>query len=90
MDHEKLRQTLEELHNEIENTDTVDGESRQMLEHLTTDIRGLLDRSGEASHGEYQSLSEMLSHAITHFEVTHPKLTSNMGQVLNILSGSGI
>ena len=46
MDDEELRKLLEELHQKIEKTDTVDKTGREILGHLSVDIRNLLERTG--------------------------------------------
>ena len=48
MDDSELHDTLEKLHQELEQTDGLDDESRQRLQHLMGDIRTALDRE-EAS-----------------------------------------
>ena len=91
MNDDELRQLLEELHQKIETTDSVDEKGRELLNHLSIDIRSLLDRTGQdrpqgATSGEVLRLEE----SIRHFEVTHPTLTATLSQLLNILNNAGI
>jgi polyhydroxyalkanoate synthesis regulator phasin len=91
MNDDELRQLLEELHQKIETTDSVDEKGRELLNHLSTDIRTLLERTGQdeprrATSGEVSRLEE----SIRHFEVTHPTLTATLSQLLNILNNAGI
>ena len=91
MNDTELRQLLEELHQKIENTDSVDEKGRELLDHLSTDIRNLLERTGEkkprrVTSGEVSRLEQ----SIQHFEVTHPTLTAALSQLLNILNNAGI
>jgi CII-binding regulator of phage lambda lysogenization HflD len=90
MNDDELRQLLEELHEQIENTDSVDEKGRELLDHLSMDIRRLLDRTGhEAPRATSREVSR-LEESIRHFEVTHPTLTATLSQLLNILNNAGI
>jgi len=91
MNNDELRKLLEELHQKIESTDSVDEQGREMLNHLSKDIRNLLDRTG---HGERRRDTSKeinrLEESIRYFEVTHPTLTATLSQMLNILNNAGI
>jgi hypothetical protein len=90
MDDSELRDTLEKLHQELEQTVNLDDESRQRLQHLMIDIRTVLDREGPSSTEQYQSLGDQLKEAIQRYELSHPSLTSALNHALNSLSGIGI
>ena len=91
MDDEELRKLLEELHQKIEKTDTVDETGRELLSHLSVDIRNLLERTGheERLRGSEWEIGR-LEESIRHFEVSHPSLTAALSQLLNILNNAGI
>jgi hypothetical protein len=91
MDDEELRNLLEELHQKIEKTDTVDEKGRQLLSHLSVDIRNLLERTGheERLRGNEWEIGR-LEESVRHFEVSHPNLTAALSQLLNILNNAGI
>jgi polyhydroxyalkanoate synthesis regulator phasin len=89
MNDDELRQLLEDLHQRIESTDTVDEEGREMLNHLSMDIRNLLERTGEPRRDTTKEINS-LEESIRHFEVTHPTLTATLSQMLNILNNAGI
>lgn len=91
MNDDELRRLLEELHQKIETTDTVDEKGRELLSHLSVDIRGLLERTGheEQLRGSPREVGR-LEESIQHFEVTHPTLTAALSQLLNILNNAGI
>ena len=89
MNDDELRQLLEDLHQRIESTDSVDEEGREMLNHLSMDIRNLLERTGESRHDTSKEVNS-LEESIRHFEVTHPTLTATLSQMLNILNNAGI
>ena len=81
MNDDELRQLLEDLHQRIESTDTVDEQGREMLNHLSMDIRNLLERTGEPRRDTSKEINR-LEESIRHFEVTHPTLTAT--QILSI------
>ena len=91
MDDEELRKLLEELHQKIEKTDTVDETGRELLSHLSVDIRNLLERTGheERLRGSEWEIGR-LEESVRHFEVSHPNLTAALSQLLNILNNAGI
>ena len=91
MNDDELRTLLEELHSKIENTNEVDEEGRELLNHLSTDIQNLLKRTGrdEPLRGTPREINR-LEESVQHFEVTHPSLTAALSQLLNILNNAGI
>jgi len=88
MSDKNLSQLLEELHNELDNTDAVDEKGRELLRALNTDIEELLKRS--EGEGSDDSLLERLQESIDHFEVTHPALTSALSHIMTALNNAGI
>jgi len=90
MEDPELRDTLEKLHKELEQTDDLDEESRQHLQHLMDDIRLALDREGDSTPEHYESLGNQLTEGIQRYEISHPSLTAAMRHALDILSGIGI
>jgi len=79
----QLRQKLTELHAKLEQTQMLDDESRQLLEHLQHDIQAVLNESNPSTR---QSLRNRLSAAIAHWEISHPRLTLVLKQVLDNLA----
>lgn len=90
MDNKKSRKLLQQLHDEINNTQSVDKEGSEMLRDLDGDIRALLERSGEIPEQSPSSLVQSLEGALDHFEVTHPDLTLLISRLLESLSNAGI
>lgn len=82
----KLRELLEQLHDELARAKSVDDKGREMLAHIRADIQNLLGPSGSA----HPSLRKRLQEAIDHFEVEHPAITAALSQMLNTLSNAGI
>jgi len=91
MNDDELRQLLEELHDKIESTNSVDEKGRELLSHLSVDIRNLLERTGHEGQlrGTKREVGR-IQEAIQHFEVTYPNLTAALSQLLNILNNAGI
>jgi hypothetical protein len=91
MDNDELRKLLEELHQNIERIDSVDEKGRELLSHLSVDIRNLLERTGheERLRGNQWEVGR-LEESIRHFEISHPSLTAALSQLLNILNNAGI
>jgi hypothetical protein len=91
MNDNELRQLLEDLHRKIEDTDQVDEKGRELLSHLSVDIRNLLERTGHEERLRGNSwVIGRLDESVRHFEVTHPNLTAAFAQLLNILNNAGI
>jgi hypothetical protein len=90
MDNSDLLDTLEKLHQELEQTEDLDDESRQQLQHLMGDMRTVLEREEPASTEEDDSFIEQLGDVIQEYEVSHPSLTAALQHALDILSGAGI
>jgi hypothetical protein len=88
MENNELRTMLEELHNEIENTESIDEKGRELLRDLGDDIRELLARSeGEQAQ---PTMLKRLEESISYLEVTHPTLTGTLSRLLEGLSNAGI
>lgn len=91
-DHDRdqnLRELLERLHNELEQTGSIDEKGNEMLRHLDSDIHRRLERSGEEAAKD-EPLVERLQDTIDHFETTHPNLTLTLSEMMTILSNAGI
>jgi hypothetical protein len=86
----ELRDALEKLHQELEQAENLDDESRQRLQHLMGDIRAALEREEPSTSEHNQSLGDQLNEAIQSYEISHPGLTAAMKHALDILSGVGI
>jgi hypothetical protein len=88
-DHE-LRELIENLHNEIQNTHSLDEKGQELLLHLESDIRELLAQSRGHGTPVRQSTIRRLEEGFDHFEVTHPTLTILISKLLEALSNVGI
>ena len=90
MDDKKLRQLLEQLRDEIENSGKVDEKGRALLRDVDEHIRELLTRSEDTVLVPKPALRKGLENALRHFEVTHPELTAALSRLLEALSNAGI
>ena len=85
-----LRTLLEGLHDELHNTESVDEKGRALLRELDADIRNLLQRSGEKLSQTDDTILRHIQSAMDHFEITHPKLTMALSEMIKSLNNAGI
>ena len=88
----RIRETLNGLHAELENVDQVDPEIHDLLLNAAKEIDGKLKPTDEASAGEApeQSLDDRLAEAARHFSETHPTLSGIISTLANALNQLGI
>ncbi len=79
-----------QLHDELEHTQSVDADTRAVLDDLSKDIRELLDRPGDAADRRYGKLSGSLRANLVRFEATHPRLTTAMERAVDALVQMGV
>ena len=90
MSEKNLRVLLEELHTELPKVDNVDEKGQALLRDLEVDIRVLLERSGDEEVYSSKSILRLLKSAMDHFEITHPKFTIAISELINGLNNAGI
>jgi len=90
MDDNELNKLLQQLHDEISNTQDVDEKGSELLRDLEGDINALLERSGENPVQVHPSTVQGLEISVRHFEVSHPDLTMLISKLLDFLSNAGI
>lgn len=88
MKDQELRKLLEELHTEIEHTETVDETEQELLRDLGTHIDKLIERS-ENERVHFTTI-EQLEDTLENLEVNHPTLTAMLSKLLATLSNAGI
>jgi len=86
MSDQKLRELLEQLHAELARTQSVDEKGREMLLHISEDIKKFIDPSEDNDETLYKRIQD----AVDHFEAEHPAITAALSQMLNTLSNAGI
>ena len=89
MDKQQLDERLKELHSELSQIKSVDENERQILQQLMADIQDILEKE-EYSQSYPGPFEERLKYAIELFGVSHPRITSMMGQIADMLARIGI
>ncbi len=90
MDDNDSRNLLQQLHDEINNIQSVDENSSDLLRDIDGDIRALLERSGEHPEPVHPTIIRRMEDAVDEFGVTHPELTALISKVMDSLSIAGI
>lgn len=88
MEKQNLKEQLDRLQSELDQTEQLDDDARQRLLELHEDIERLLER--QAGGDEYHRFKSKLQDAYAHFEVTHPNLSGAITRVIEGLAAMGI
>lgn len=88
MSRENLRNTLAQLHQQLDSTEPIDADLRGELERTLVEIREVVDRARPDE--EASPLGEQLEAVALRFEQSHPVLAQAIGRVVNALSAMGI
>jgi hypothetical protein len=83
---EELRETLARLHQELQNTPSLDRESQQLVMEISADI-ARLGRPGVAPAADHSSRLESLA---VRFESGHPALAASVRQIIDALGKAGM
>jgi hypothetical protein len=89
MNNETVRELLEQLHGELNQTETVDEHQRELLRTLENDIQELLGREQNQPH-HYRGLRERLKEAVAQLEASHPQVTLLMRRAIDSLAFLGV
>jgi hypothetical protein len=89
MDNNELRKLIEQLHDEIQNTKSLDQKGQELLSHLDSDIREILERT-EGKGVPNPSTIQRLEKSLSRLEATHPDLAKLLFNILETLSNAGI
>lgn len=87
MDREKLHQTLRQLHSELQNTETTDAETRELLSAVQNDIDQVV---GPGEDPPVEDFGDRVESLAARFEADHPSLALALRQVMTTLSSMGI
>lgn len=90
MNDPELCKLLEQLHTEIEQTETVDEKELALLRELGADIRELLKRCEGEEMQDQSPAARSWEEAIDSLAVNHPTLTAMISNISTILSNAGI
>ena len=83
---EKFRQSLQQLHDELEQTKSVDPETRQLLEQLMKEIQATLKDSSGKLPQRNDPMGRRMAESIERLEESHPNLVMALGRVLDHLA----
>ena len=83
-----LKDKLQQLHIELQQTESVDEKSKILLKKLEKDIQQVLDCSDDESW--YSELFEKLEDEVEDLEETHPSIFSAIKNITTTLSNIGI
>ena len=86
----QLRQRLEQLHAELEQVESVDSDSQELLRDLMKHIQDLLQETSHIPAPQYLPLQSRLTDARLHFQVSHHAVTAAIAQVLETLAQTGM
>lgn len=89
MDKKHLQSIIENLHRELASADSIDEESRVLIQELAQDVEKLAGDTG-ASDDEHETTAGQLQTAAMRFESEHPKLSMALGEVIDALGRLGI
>ena len=88
---EKLRTTIADLEQELSGLDTLDAESRALLEEAATEIQSALHKNDHAAlHTGSEPVAERLADAARSFESSHPTLAGVVQKLIDALAQLGI
>lgn len=93
---EKLKQTLVELHEELNAApEKIDAETQALLKQLSSDIDQLFRDVSQPAQAaiepaEKEGMIDRLMHLTDEFEESHPQLAEIIGRVASALSRIGI
>lgn len=86
---ERLRKSLRELHEELDQVESLDDEGRLLIEQAKGDLDDALHRDDTAAM-KHHSIRDRLLEAQRQFEDSHPVLARTVGNVLDVLGQIGI
>jgi len=88
LEQEQIRQSLEELREELGRLEIADEAERGRLAALVADIEHGLDNPDDSEH--HASVIADLEDAISRFEVEHPRATGLLNHIMVTLGSMGI
>jgi predicted nuclease with TOPRIM domain len=88
MPDERLRQSLNELRSELERLEAEEAQVRERLDALISGVEMHLDRPDD--NAQHQSLVEDVRQSISQLEVSHPRATAILNEIMVTLGNMGI
>lgn len=90
MKRKRLHDSLQELHSEIQQTPSHDSVSEEKLNDLLENVNNVLEHPADVSFDHHRNLMKSLKDSVEYFEISHPKLTGLISNVINSLNALGI
>lgn len=84
----QLRQSLNELRSELERLEAEEAQVRERLDALISGVETRLDEPDDSD--QHQSLVEDLRQSISQLEVSHPRATAILNEIMVTLGNMGI
>lgn len=88
MPDKRLRQSLNELRSELERLEAEEAQVRERLDALISGVETRLEQPDDAAH--HQSLVQDVRQTISEFEVSHPRATAILNEIMVTLGNMGI
>ncbi len=88
MSDEQLRKSLDELRSELERLEAEEAQVKQRLDALISGVETRLDKPEDKDL--HQSLVQDLRQSISQFEVSHPRATAILNEIMVTLGNMGI
>jgi len=85
-----LRETLAELHGQLEEAEPLDAGLREQLRRAVADIQAHLGSTPEGGAAESGSFGSRLSEIVERFEGNHPRIAESVNRVIHGLAELGI
>ncbi|MGA7721093.1 MAG: DUF4404 family protein [Ignavibacteriaceae bacterium] len=87
---EKLKESLENLHQELKNSKNIDMEAVKALQELMSDIQNTLKKNEKIVDSGTIKLLTSLEETAGKFEISHPNLTAAIKIVISALTNIGV
>lgn len=88
MSDKQLRKSLDELRSELARLEAEEARVRERLDALIAGVETQIAEPGDATH--QQSLVQELRNSISEFEVSHPRTTAILNEIMVTLGNMGI
>lgn len=88
MPDERLRQSLNELRSELERLEAEEAQVRERLDALISGVEMRLEKPDD--NAQHQSLVEDVRQSISQLEVSHPRATAILNEIMVALGNMGI
>jgi len=85
-----LHDLLQELHDELEGSATVDESAKEKLRVILRDIRPLLEKKPAGGDESGKTMAESFRDAVRQFEAEHPQLVRASEELIDTLNRMGL